>query len=58
MVVLEFLVSEMIPGAGVPVEQCLSLDNLAPIFASLAFECIVGIAENTILKFKELSESI
>lgn len=44
--------------ASVSVQQRRSFDELLPIFATLALECLVRLAERVLLELKQLSESV
>ena len=44
--------------ASVSVQQRRSFDELLPIFATLALECLVRLAERVLLELKQLPESV
>ena len=44
--------------AGITIQQCWRLDNLLPVPAPLAFECVVGLAERVFFEQEQLPEVV
>lgn len=54
MIALEFLVREVVPCAGIPIEQRRRFGNLSPVLAALTLERVVGIANCVFVEGEEL----
>jgi len=58
VVVSQFPVGEMVPRAGVAIEQGRRFGDLLAILAALAFEGLVCLALRVLIEQKQLSESV
>jgi len=58
MIILEFSICKVIPGASVAVQHGRRFEDLLPILAALAFKCFMGFAESTLVEEEQFPQGV